>query len=127
MLSNGERKGASGFLELSAWRCRRVYALLQRLGARSVFNDVTAISPGEDYTVAIDRALVDCDAALVVIGPGWLPVTSPQGARRLFEPSGRPWNCTTKPGMNDVKGCSDGCGASQPCQALDVAAGWLPE
>ena len=61
-------------------------ALLQRLGARSVFHDVTAISPGEDYTVAIDRALVDCDAALVVIGPGWLTVTSPQGARRLFEP-----------------------------------------
>ena len=60
-------------------------ALIQRLGARSVFHDVTAISPGEDYTVAIDRALVDCDAALVVIGPGWLTVTSPQGARRLFE------------------------------------------
>ena len=61
-------------------------ALLQRLGARSVFHDVTAISPGEDYTVAIDRALVDSDAALVVMGPGWLTVTSPQGARRLFEP-----------------------------------------
>jgi len=60
--------------------------LIQRLGARSVFHDVTAISPGEDYTVAIDRALADCDAALVVIGPGWLTVTSPQGARRLFEP-----------------------------------------
>lgn len=60
--------------------------LIQRLGARSVFQDVTAISPGEDYTVAIDRALADCDAALVVIGPGWLTVTSPQGARRLLEP-----------------------------------------
>lgn len=60
--------------------------LIQRLGARSVFHDVTAISPGEDYTVAIDRALADCDAALVVIGPGWLTAESPQGARRLFEP-----------------------------------------
>jgi len=30
--------------------------LIQRLGARSVFHDVTAISPGEDYTVAIERA-----------------------------------------------------------------------
>jgi TIR domain len=60
--------------------------LLQRLGAKSVFHDVTAISPGEDYTVAIDRALADCDAALVVIGPGWLTATSPQGSRRLYEP-----------------------------------------
>ena len=59
--------------------------LLQRLGARSVFHDVTAISPGEDYTVAIERALVDCDAALVVIGPGWLTAESPQGTRRLGE------------------------------------------
>ena len=60
--------------------------LIQRLGARSVFHDVTTISPGEDYTVAIDRALTECDAALVVIGPGWLTVTSSQGTRRLSEP-----------------------------------------
>jgi hypothetical protein len=60
--------------------------LIQRLGAKSVFHDVTAISPGEDYTVAIDRALADSDAALVVIGPGWLTAESQQGARRLFEP-----------------------------------------
>jgi len=60
--------------------------LIQRLGARSVFHDVTAISPGEDYTVAIDRALADSDAALVVIGPGWLTAETSQGARRLFEP-----------------------------------------
>lgn len=38
-------------------------ALLQRLGPRSVFQDVTAISPGQDYTVAIDRALADSEAA----------------------------------------------------------------
>jgi hypothetical protein len=61
-------------------------ALLQRMGPRSVFQDVTTISPGEDYTVAIDRALADCDAALVVIGPGWLSAATPQGTRRLFEP-----------------------------------------
>jgi hypothetical protein len=60
-------------------------ALVQRLGPRSVFQDVTAISPGQDYTVAIDRALADSDAALVVIGPGWLTAVTPQGARRLLE------------------------------------------
>ncbi len=60
-------------------------ALFQRLGPRSVFQDVTAISPGQDYTVAIDRALDDSDAALVVIGPGWLTAVTPQGTRRLLE------------------------------------------
>ena len=60
-------------------------ALLQRLGPESVFQDVTAISPGQDYTVAIDRALADSDAALVVIGPGWLTAVTPQGTRRLLE------------------------------------------
>jgi hypothetical protein len=60
-------------------------ALLQRLGPKSVFQDVTAISPGQDYTVAIDRALADSDAALAVIGPGWLTAATPQGTRRLLE------------------------------------------
>jgi len=60
-------------------------ALLQRLGPKSVFQDVSAISPGQDYTVAIDRALADSDAALVVIGPGWLTATTPRGTRRLLE------------------------------------------
>jgi TIR domain len=61
-------------------------ALVQRLGPKSVFQDVTAISPGEDYTVAIDRALADSDAVLVIIGPGWLTAETPQGTRRLLEP-----------------------------------------
>jgi hypothetical protein len=60
-------------------------ALLQRLGPKSVFQDVTAISPGQDYAVAIDRALADSDAALVVIGPGWLTAATPQGTRRLLD------------------------------------------
>jgi hypothetical protein len=43
-------------------------ALLQHLGPKIVFQDVTAISPGQDYAAAIDR---ESDAAaLVVIGPG---------------------------------------------------------
>jgi hypothetical protein len=60
-------------------------ALLQRLGPKSVFHDVTAIIPGQDYSVAIDRALADSDAVLVVIGPGWLTAETPQGTRRLLE------------------------------------------
>jgi hypothetical protein len=59
--------------------------LLQRLGPKSVFQDVTAIAPGQDFTVAIDHALDDCDAVLAVIGPGWRTASTPQGAPRLFE------------------------------------------
>jgi TIR domain len=60
-------------------------ALFRRLGPISVFQDVTAISPGQDYAVAIDRALGDSDAALVVIGPSWLTAATPQGTPRLLE------------------------------------------
>jgi hypothetical protein len=59
--------------------------LRQRLGAKSVFQDVTAIAPGQDYTAAIDRALDHSDAVLVVIGPGWLAAATPQGRSRLSE------------------------------------------
>lgn len=60
-------------------------ALLQRLGASSVFQDVIAIAPGQDFTAELDRALDDSDAVLAVIGPGWLTAATPQGAPRLFE------------------------------------------
>jgi hypothetical protein len=60
-------------------------ALRQRLGTDSVFQDVVAIAPGQDFTAAIDRALDDCDAVLAVIGPSWLTAATPQGAPRLFQ------------------------------------------
>lgn len=60
-------------------------ALRQRLGTKSVFQDVTAIAPGQDYTAVIDQALDGCDAVLVMIGPGWHAAATPQGTPRLFE------------------------------------------
>jgi hypothetical protein len=74
------RRGDAG-----AYAGRLTDALRQRLGPKSVFQDVTAISPGQDYTVAIDRALADSDVALAVIGPGWLTAATPRGTRRLLE------------------------------------------
>lgn len=71
--------------DVGGYAGRLTDALRQGLGPRSVFQDVTAISPGQDYTVAIDHALADSDAALVVIGPGWLTAVTPQGTRRLLE------------------------------------------
>jgi TIR domain len=61
-------------------------ALRERLGAKSVFQDVTAIELGEAFTRAIDRALDECDAVLAIIGPGWLTASTSEAGPRLFEP-----------------------------------------
>ncbi len=45
----------------------------QHLGADNVFKDVDAIAPGEDFRKAIDRAIKQSAAILVVIGPAWDP------------------------------------------------------
>jgi hypothetical protein len=71
--------------DVGGYAGRLTDALVQRLGAKGVFQDVTAIAPGQDFTAAIDRALDDCDAVLAVIGPGWLTAASSQGTPRLFE------------------------------------------
>jgi TIR domain len=71
--------------DVSGHAGRLTDALRQRLGAKSVFQDVTAIAPGQDFTAAIDHALDESDAVLAVIGQGWLTAVTPQGGPRLFE------------------------------------------
>ena len=71
--------------DVGGYAGRLTDALTQRLGRRSVFHDVTTITPGEDYMVAIDRALDQCDAVLAVIGPGWLAASPGSSTPRLFE------------------------------------------
>jgi hypothetical protein len=71
--------------DVGGYAGRLADALLQRLGAKSVFQDVMAIAPGQDFTAELDRALDESDAVLAVIGPGWLTAVTPQGAPRLFE------------------------------------------
>jgi hypothetical protein len=61
-------------------------ALSHRLGARNVFQDVTDIEPGRDFTHAIDEALDASDAVLAVIGPSWLGAADPDGELRLRQP-----------------------------------------
>jgi hypothetical protein len=70
----------------SAWAGRLHDSLATRFGERNIFQDVVAVGPGEDFTAAIDRALGDADATLVVIGPTWLTAAAPGGVRRLDEP-----------------------------------------
>ena len=72
--------------DVGGYAGRLADALHQRLGPKSVFQDVVAIAPGQDYTEVIDRALDESDAVLAVIGPGWLRASTPGGVSRLFEP-----------------------------------------
>ncbi len=71
--------------DVGGYAGRLADALHQRLGPKSVFQDVAAIAPGEDYTAVIDRAIDESDAVLAVIGPGWLTASTSRGAPRLFE------------------------------------------
>ena len=66
--------------------------LLPHLGAKNVFQDVTGIAVGQDFTHVIDRQLDDTDAVLAVIGPGWLTASTdagaaPAGGPRRLRPS----------------------------------------
>ena len=57
-----------------------------RYGARNVFQDVDAASPGLDFAERVDAAIVDSDVMLVVIGRGWLSSAGADGGRRIDRP-----------------------------------------
>ena len=61
--------------------------LLDQFGVGSVFMDVESIEAGVDFAAAIERAIAESDAVLVVIGPRWLEAASLGGTRRLDDPS----------------------------------------
>lgn len=59
----------------------------EAFGSASIFRDVETIDPGVDFVEALDRALKECVAMLVVIGPQWLGITDKHGRRRLDDPN----------------------------------------
>jgi hypothetical protein len=64
----------------------RIHDHLRRaFDERRIFLDVERQVGGEDYRVAIRRALARADVLLAVIGPGWL-AAGPDGSRRLDHP-----------------------------------------
>jgi TIR domain len=66
----------------------RLYdALAARFGAGSVFMDVDAIGLGSDYRETIDGAIASCDAAIALIGRGWVLASDEDGRRRLDDPN----------------------------------------
>jgi hypothetical protein len=57
--------------------------LRRHFDAERGFYDLTSISPGADFTEALQQGLDECAAVLIVIGPGWLNATDRKGRRRL--------------------------------------------
>ncbi|MGZ8263116.1 MAG: TIR domain-containing protein [Burkholderiales bacterium] len=64
------------------WAGRLRDALRVRFGDL-VFQDVDNIADGEIFSDVIDRALNECDVALIIIGPSWGSARDEQGRRRL--------------------------------------------
>ncbi len=58
--------------------------LEQAFPGKQIFIDVDDIPPGTDFEAHLDRQVVDCDVALILIGEKWLDVRNPDGSRRLF-------------------------------------------
>ena len=46
--------------------------LVARFGVRDVFQDVSTVAPGLDFTAQVEAAIETSDVVLVVIGPSWL-------------------------------------------------------
>ena len=60
---------------------RLMDALQSRFGGDEFFRDIDDLEPGVDFPEALTRALTQCDAMLVMIGPTWASVTGPKGRR----------------------------------------------
>jgi DNA-binding beta-propeller fold protein YncE len=67
----------------ASWLYERLAALF---GPEHVFMDVDSLPLGVDFVEYLDRALRTTDAALILIGPGWLDAVDEAGARRLDDP-----------------------------------------
>lgn len=57
------------------------------LSGVQIFRDVETIAPGEDFVVALERALAECSVMLVLIGPIWLETRDAQGCRKIDDPN----------------------------------------
>ena len=72
----------------SEWKTETFYKeLLNHFDQKSIFKDFTTIKPGEDFTVAINKGLNNCNVFLVIIGKDWLDIKNSSGKRRLDDPA----------------------------------------
>lgn len=59
--------------------------LTLHFGTESVFMDVAAIEPGQDFRKAIDRSVAACSVLLAIIGQAWLESKDALGQPRLAD------------------------------------------
>jgi hypothetical protein len=57
--------------------------LEERFGRQQVFRDVDTLRAGQDFEAAIRQRLAQCQACVVMIGPGWLKAQTSTGERRI--------------------------------------------
>jgi TIR domain len=70
----------------SAGHAHRLYDWLSaRFGEDSVFMDLVAIEPGENFAAAIQRSVGSVDVLLAVIGKGWLTALDPRSENRRLD------------------------------------------
>jgi hypothetical protein len=68
------------------WAGRLGECLTRFFGDVALFYDLDSIVPGDDFVAAIEKALSDAEAVLVLIGPRWLSASFADGRRRLDDP-----------------------------------------
>jgi len=61
--------------------------LARVFGEKNIFRDTYDISGGADWRAVLGREINNCKVMLVIIGPDWANLTSPNGQKRLFDPN----------------------------------------
>jgi TIR domain len=70
----------------TAGYARRLYdGITGRLGAHNIFMDIH-FDPGTDSVDRIRQAVRACDVMLVIVGPRWATLETPDGVARLSDP-----------------------------------------
>ena len=64
----------------------RIYDRLHARFPGRVFRDVAGINLGEDFVVAIERHVGDCEVFIELVGDRWVTITDSTGKRRLDDP-----------------------------------------
>lgn len=72
--------------DAQGWAGRLGSDLASAFGDVARFFDLASIPPGADFHLAIERAIAEAHAVLVLIGPRWLDMRDAQGRRRLDDP-----------------------------------------
>ena len=68
------------------WTGRLFDRLSTEFGRNHVFMDIDHLEPGADFVEEINRAVVQSQVLIVMIGPDWATIKDPQGHRRLDNP-----------------------------------------